>query len=1158
LKTKGKHVRRIWGIPAGLTALAVVVGGFISPVAAARHAGQQTASGPAGASSGRLSVTEVTLITGDRIRVITGPGGRQSAMVDARYARPGVAYDARTIPGPGRSRDLLVIPSDAAGLVGSGVLDERLFDVSELVRDGYTDAGTTALPLIFTYRPGAPRFAPVAHGIGAVTRALPSIDGSAVSEATATARQFWAGLTRPSPGGNGQLALVPQVEKVWLDGKVTAASAAGPAASAGPASPAARASSRFTGRGVLVADLDTGYDATNPDLKGVVAATKNFTSSQHGMKDAVGHGTWTASIIAGSGAGSGGKYRGVAPGARLLIGKVLGDNGTGTESQIIAGMQWAVAKHAKVVNMSFGLSDPVVCEDGTDPLSQALDSLSAAHGTLFVVAAGNDGQFGPGTIEVPGVATDALTAGAVDAHGSLAFFSSTGPRCGDDAVKPDITAPGVGVVGARAAGTALGEGDGIPGDGPVNAHYTRASGTSASAPYASGAAAVLAQEHPAWNGAELKTALMNAATPAAGTGVYGQGDGQVGLARAVKQTATATGSLSDLLRWPHTSPSVMTDTYHNDGTAAVTLSLGLAITGPDGGPAPAGMFGLSAAQVTVPAGGSAPVTVTVNPATNPDGLYGGWLTATGPGGAVLHTAIGVENQPQLETITFRGLDHGGHAVPGPELAAGIGAINLATGQLTLATASTAGVVTVAVPPGHYDLSSVILTAVKGAKGPSVTLLDDPEVAVGHDMTVTFDARRGVPISATVDRRVGNPWVVGALVETVAGTPYILWDASLPGDGPIEAAPTPRVTDRPYAFLAEEYLSNAKTRPVADGPGLTTLAYSLEFPSSGRIPGRLSFRVHDGSLALLRQTMRQQGRPMVFVDEIRLPESPAVAPFVGVAGTEFYLPAGGTVTEYLSPGPWETLSDTFYGPASGFEGAWGEVEPTVTYRAGHAYQDSWGSAALGVASDTTRLGNVITPVILPDSASASRHLDEDLVTNGLSGTITLRRGAAVVGTGSIVNQPAFTVPAAGARYTLSATMRRSVSWSTLGTAAQATWTFRSGHVAGAKPAVLPLWDVRIGGAFDSLDRAPAGRPFRLTVVPDVPAGAARAQITSIAVRASFDNGRTWHRLVLHRDGAGRWTTTVTPPRGAAFVSLSASLTDAAGNSTQQTVIRAYQM
>jgi hypothetical protein len=178
--------------------------------------------------------------------------------------------------------------------------------------------------------------------------------------------------------------------------------------------------------------------------------------------------------------------------------------------------------------------------------------------------------------------------------------------------------------------------------------------------------------------------------------------------------------------------------------------------------------------------------------------------------------------------------------------------------------------------------------------------------------------------------------------------------------------------------------------------------------------------------------------------------------------------------------------------------------------------------------------------------------------GLSGTITLRRGATVLGTGPVTNQPPFTVPAASARYTLSVTARRSVPWSTLGTAAQATWTFRSGHVAGASAVALPLWDIRISGAFDSLDRAPAGRPFRLTVAPDLPAGAPQARVTSIAVAASFDNGTTWQRLILHRAGCERWITTVSPPAGTAFVSLSASLTDAAGNSTRQTVIRAYQL
>ena len=91
--------------------------------------------------------------------------------------------------------------------------------------------------------------------------------------------------------------------------------------------------------------------------------------------------------------------------------------------------------------------------DGTDPMSQALDALSAQYGTLFVVAAGNDGLYGEGTIESPGAAAAALTVGAVDATDTLADFSSVGPETGSEAAKPDLTAPGVDIISARAAGT---------------------------------------------------------------------------------------------------------------------------------------------------------------------------------------------------------------------------------------------------------------------------------------------------------------------------------------------------------------------------------------------------------------------------------------------------------------------------------------------------------------------------------------------------------------------------------------------------------------------------------------------------------------------------------------------------------------------------------
>lgn len=137
-------------------------------------------------------------------------------------------------------------------------------------------------------------------------------------------------------------------------------------------------------------------------------------------------GTHVAATIAGTGAAADGQRNGVAFDAALLNAKVLDDTGSGFESGVIAGMEWAAAHHARVANLSLGGEST----DGGDPLSQALDRLTTTSGTLFVVAAGNGGP-DPRTISSPGTADAALTVGAVDAHDQLAEFSSRGPRQGD-------------------------------------------------------------------------------------------------------------------------------------------------------------------------------------------------------------------------------------------------------------------------------------------------------------------------------------------------------------------------------------------------------------------------------------------------------------------------------------------------------------------------------------------------------------------------------------------------------------------------------------------------------------------------------------------------------------------------------------------------------
>ncbi|MFD1277691.1 S8 family serine peptidase [Streptomyces kaempferi] len=180
---------------------------------------------------------------------------------------------------------------------------------------------------------------------------------------------------------------------------------------------------------------------------------------------------------------------------------MLSNQNIGQDSWIINGMEWAAqTEHAKVISMSLGSS----VRNGQDnPMSQAVNQLSAETGALFVIAAGNGGEQGPYTLGAPGTAEAALTVGAVDGSDHLASFSSLGPRAGDDGLKPDITAPGVDVLAARSQ---------YMNDGGES-YYRVDSGTSMATPHVAGAAVLLAQKHPDWTAQQLKDALMSTSNP---------------------------------------------------------------------------------------------------------------------------------------------------------------------------------------------------------------------------------------------------------------------------------------------------------------------------------------------------------------------------------------------------------------------------------------------------------------------------------------------------------------------------------------------------------------------------------------------------------------------------------------------------------------------
>lgn len=364
----------------------------------------------------------ITLVTGDRVLVGAGAPGRESVTMVPGPDSPSDAVQVR------RTADrTYVLPAAAQPYLAAGTLDPGLFDVTGLLAQGYGDESSSTLPLIVQYTGERPAERELPGG--AVTGALASIDADAVEQEKDSASRFWTTFSQAA--GPGAREDGGAISHVWLDGTVRASlDESVPQIGAPTAWEAGHA-----GEGAVVAVLDTGVDGTHPDLAGQVVAERNFSSSADAV-DRLGHGTHVASTVAGTGAASDGRFRGVAPEAKLIAGKVLDDSGTGQMSDVIAGMEWAVEQGADVVNLSLS-AEPT---DGQDPASLAVNRLTEESGALFVTSAGNVGPDRE-TVATPATADAALAVGAVDGDDILASFSSRGPRLTDGAIKPEITAP---------------------------------------------------------------------------------------------------------------------------------------------------------------------------------------------------------------------------------------------------------------------------------------------------------------------------------------------------------------------------------------------------------------------------------------------------------------------------------------------------------------------------------------------------------------------------------------------------------------------------------------------------------------------------------------------------------------------------------------------
>ncbi|WP_432174549.1 S8 family peptidase [Streptomyces sp. Tue6028] len=1108
---------------AATTALVALLAGLAAAPAAARDVAADTARSSTGAQGGAtaartplVSRHQVTLITGDRVTLETDRSGKQSVSVEPAEGREHLTFLKRQ-----DGRDWTVIPVDALPLLAADRLDRALFNVSALVQGKYaTHAG---LPLIVQYvgDAGTAERRLTAAGADKV-RPISGTPFATLAEQRKDAAEFWQGIAPPKAGGTSFRA---GVSRVWLDGrsKVQLDRTV-------PRIGAPHAWEKgYTGGGVKVAVLDTGYDPNHPDLKGLVAESANFTTEPN-TDDLNGHGTHVTSTVAGSGAASGGKYKGVAPGAQILFGKVCTMDGNCDNSAIVEGLAWAAQHGAKVISLSLGDTDT----PETDALEAMVDTVTRDYGTLVVAAAGNNGS--GSRVSSPASAGGALAVGAAEDDDDRAVFSSVGPRTGDSGLKPDLIAPGVGVVAARAGGTT--EDDG----------YIAMSGTSMATPHVAGAAAILFQQHPNWTAEQVKRQLMQSATGAKEHGAYFQGAGRVDVARAVDQevTADAAGLDFGLIRWTDGArpPVTKTITYRNPGTEPVILQLKQnASSGKKDVPAPEGLFRLSADTVTVPAHGTADVTLTATPeATTLYAAYSGVVSAaTADGQVSVRVPFGMDlEQPSYDLR----IDLKSRTGTAPDIAYLL--VQSADGKAYEVEALGKNSTVVRVPKDTYSVSGFFFDA-SYTEG---IIVGVPKVVMTADRQVAIDARKAKPVSVSAPSRAAR--IVSAEIGTISLADELLSVTMYNAVGTdhiegVYATPTARYKDSRFTYLVSTVWGDP-----AGADGNPSSVYYLTRPVHGAIPADPGYNPSTSELAKVNTTFAATTPGTtaarlvwMYVDDVRFYTRALEGLPVPTRRVDYFSAAEGlrwqTAFDQNNIFDWDKRGQSYLGDLH-------------SYKAGAKVEERWngGIQAVGLSSQMAAFREGDT-MFRPFQSAANGNLD--LVADTTSGLpkVELRRNGELVSEDwSMSDVPADAIPA---DYRLTVEHDRDLAPSSVSTHLSAEWRFRSQTTATRQ--ALPLYAVRMSPELDEWNRARAGDALDIPVLIQRTAGAAESPIRTLTAEVSYDEGKTWQSAVVKGDGMQRTVTVDSPRRfSGGSVSLRTYVKDAAGNSFKQTVIRAY--
>jgi subtilisin family serine protease len=604
------------------------------------------------------------------------------------------------------------------------------------------------------------------------------------------------------------------------------------------------------GAGVTVAIIDTGIDYTHPALGSgfgpgfKVKGGWDFVNNDADPMDDAGHGTHVAGIVAGQSE----TITGVAPDVSLIAYKVLGANGSGSESNVIAAIERAAdpnqdgntADHVDVANLSLGGGG-----NPDDPACVAIDNATAA-GVTFAIAAGNAAFVGGvvtyHNIGSPGTARSAITVGASDLADNIASFSSRGPNMKNMAIKPDVVAPGVSILSS------------LP-----NNQYGNLSGTSMASPHVAGAAALLKSLHHDWTPAQIKLALMNNATFVREE-IMSDGAGRIDAFAAATGTTRIDPPSLSLGLAPIEMPSwTATRSLHltNNGTQSVTYAVKSTVTTGE-------TVTPSATTVTIPAGGATDLSLnfaidnTLTPPSFQSLTVGGQIVLSNSAVSTdVHNIQFAFSKAARATVTFDRAYPDSRWVNGAQTSIVTGAF-LDDNTSEILTA-----------PGTYDL--VIYTPEFDAISGGITgadLIAREGVALNKDTTIALDAA-SVPHTVTFAGRTetgqtlaGNGYA--SSMRILLGATGVVTSISYPW-APVHAMHASNMSNAKSLLVYEALLDTTANNyymiqhpphaGVSDDVSLTTGGSALRggtvqlaFPSASRADRRLTVTATTPSLS----------------------------------------------------------------------------------------------------------------------------------------------------------------------------------------------------------------------------------------------------------------------------------------------------------------------